>query len=136
MEKIAQSATPQHSIKSKADTVRPLVYMPDIHLLNIILSNFQLLSCLFYWCDSFETLHGYYSYNKQPIVSISLFMKMKPEYQFNHFKRISNQLCCDVVNLRVNCLCLILQITKMLPGSFLNVSRSLHLLINHVFHSS
>ena len=56
--------------------------MPDIHLLSIILSNFHCLSCLFYWCDSFETLHGYYWYNEQPIVSISQFMKMKPEYHF------------------------------------------------------
>ena len=62
--------------------------MPDIHLLSIILSNFHRLSCLFYWWDSFEILCGYYWYNGQPIVSISQFMKMKPEYHFNNEIRI------------------------------------------------
>ena len=82
MENIAQSTTPQHSIKSKADTVHTLVNMPDIHLLCMILSNFHRLSCLFYWCDSFETLRGYKWCKGRPIVSISQFMKMKPEYHF------------------------------------------------------
>ena len=76
----------RHSTASNQRLIQciPLVNMPDIHLLSMILSNFHRLSCLFYWCDRFETLHGYYWYNGQPIVSISQFMKMKPEY---HFKR-------------------------------------------------
>ena len=84
VENIAQSTTPQHSIKSKADTVHTLVNMPDIHLLCMILSNFHRLSCLFYWCDSFETWHAYYWYTGRPIEGISQFMKMKPEYHFKY----------------------------------------------------
>ena len=57
-----------------------------VHLLSMILSNFHHLSSLFYWCDSFETLHGYYWYNGQPIVSISQFMKMKPAYHLKYSK--------------------------------------------------
>ena len=67
----------------------PLVNMPDIHLLSMILSNFHRLSCLLYWCDRFETLHDYYWsgywYNGQPIVCISQFMKMQPEYHFKFY---------------------------------------------------
>ena len=59
-----------------------LVKLPDPHHLSIQLPNFDCLSCLFYWCDSFETLHGYQWHIVQSTVSISQSTKMKPEYPF------------------------------------------------------
>ena len=74
----------RHSTASKQRLLQciPLVNMPDIHLLCMILSNCHRLSCLFYWCDIFETLQGYKWCKGRPIVSISQFMKMKPQYHF------------------------------------------------------
>ena len=51
--------------------------------LSIQLPNFDCLSCLFYWCNSFETLHGYQWHIVQSTVSILLqSTRMKPEYPF------------------------------------------------------
>ena len=53
-----RNATAQHHNKCFYSKYHWLI-MPDIHLLSMTLSIFHHLSCLFYWCDSFETFHVY-----------------------------------------------------------------------------